>query len=46
MQQQQSNVVKPQKIGGLKKGMQGKKMKKKKPSFDKVASSVRKTMGY
>lgn len=49
MQQQQSNMITPQKIG-IKKGMKMAKISKKKtkkmPSFQKVQNSVKKTMGY
>lgn len=55
-QQQQSNMVQPQKVGGPKKGMgmkmPMKKMKKKasrmakEPSFAQVQKSVKKSMGY
>lgn len=46
-QQQQSNMVKPQKIGGKKLPMTSKKMKTNKmPSYSKVEKSIRKTMGY
>lgn len=52
MQQQQSNMVKPQKVGGTKKGMVGKTKQPRKsaggkmPTRSKVESSLRKTMGY
>ena len=48
MQQQQSNPVKPQKVGGAKKGLTMKKKmtKKSMPSMLQVQKSVAKTMGY
>ena len=49
MQQQQSNMVKPQKVGEMKKGkkvMKSKKKAKLSPSFASVGKSVAKTMGY
>ena len=49
-QQQQSHMIKPTKIGAMKKGA-GKMMKKRKkqmgnPSMAQVEKSVKKTMGY
>ena len=49
MQQQQSNMVKPQKIGKMMKGAKkvaSKKKAKLAPSFASVGKSVAKTMGY
>ena len=46
-QQQQSNMVKPQVVGGMKKGMSMKKKKKSGlPTMSKVQGSLKKTMGY
>jgi hypothetical protein len=41
MQQQQSDMVKPQKVGGPKKGMEVKK-----PTMNMVKKAVKKAKGY